>query len=217
MTDNKAGDMNDLNQDMYNPERDKPKEVSSTRKMLGKISKSVYDVVETLVIAGAIVIFVYLFIASPHEVIGGSMEDNFWNGEYLLADKISYFFKEPQQGDVVIFKQTESADYIKRVIGIPGDTVEVRDGYLYVNGERLDEDEYLDTDVYTDAGVFLKEGRIYIVPEDKYFVAGDNRPHSSDSRTFGPIEKDKIKGRAVLVYWPLSHLKLVQRPSYNQD
>ena len=145
------------------------------------------------------------------------MEDNFWNGEYLLADKISYFFKEPQQGDVVIFKQTESADYIKRVIGIPGDTVEVRDGYLYVNGERLDEDEYLDTDVYTDAGVFLKEGRIYIVPEDKYFVAGDNRPHSSDSRTFGPIEKDKIKGRAVLVYWPLSHLKLVQRPSYNQD
>lgn len=212
-----AENQENIEVEMYDPKKHDPKEVSSTRKILGKVSKSIYDVVETLVIAGAIVIFVYLFIASPHEVIGGSMEDNFWNGEYLLADKISYFFKDPQQGDVVIFKQTETADYIKRVIGLPGDTVEVRDGYIYVNGERLYETEYLDSDVYTDGNTFLKEGRIYIVPDGKYFVMGDNRPHSSDSRTFGPIDEDKIKGRAVLIYWPFSHLKLVQRPSYNQD
>lgn len=192
-------------------------EVSITKKVLTKIFRAVYDVVETLVIAGAIVVFVYLFIASPHEVLGRSMEDSFYNGEYLLADKISYMFREPQRGEVVIFKQTDTADYIKRIIGTPGDTVEVRDGFFYINGKRLLEDEYLDSSVYTDPGVFLKEGRVFVVPDNKYFVAGDNREHSSDSRTFGPVEKDRIKGRALVIYWPLSHLNIVDRPSYNQE
>lgn len=193
------------------------KEVSVTKRALTKTFRAIYDVVETLVIAGAIVVFVYLFIASPHEVLGRSMEDSFYNGEYLLADKVSYMFREPERGEVVIFKQTDTADYIKRIIGTPGDTVEVRDGFFYINGERLPEDEYLDDSVYTDPGIFLKEGRVFVVPEHKYFVAGDNREHSSDSRTFGPVEEDRIKGRALVVYWPLSHLKVVDRPSYNQE
>jgi signal peptidase I len=192
-------------------------EVPVAKKALTKAFRAIYDVIETLVIAGAIVVFVYLFIASPHEVLGRSMEDSFYNGEYLLADKVSYLFREPERGEVVIFKQTDTSDYIKRVIGTPGDTVEVRDGFFYVNGERLPESEYISNSAYTDPGIFLKEGRVYIVPEGKFFVAGDNREHSSDSRTFGPVEEDKIKGRALVIYWPLSHLKVVDRPSYNQE
>jgi len=202
---------------MYEPttegSEDAPKK--SFKDGLGKIARVIYDIVETLVIAAAIVIFVYLFVASPHEVIGRSMEDNFWNGEYLLADKVSYHLGDPRPGDVIIFKHTDTADYIKRVIGIPGDTVELRDGYFYVNGERLSESEYLESDVYTSGGNYLSEGEIVTVKDGYVFVAGDNRPHSSDSRAFGPIEQEKIKGRAVLVYWPFSHLKVVSRPAYN--
>ena len=203
---------------MYEPTPEvKPKKGYGLRRFLKRLFGALYDVVETLVIAGAIVIFVYLFVASPHEVIGRSMEGNFWNGEYLLADKVSYHFNNPKQGDVIIFKQTDTADYIKRVIAVPGDTIEVRDGFYYVNGRLLDESGYLESDVYTSGGSFLREGKDYDIQEGKYFVSGDNREHSSDSRTFGPIEKEQIKGRAVLVYWPFSHLNIVNRPSYSQD
>jgi signal peptidase I len=187
------------------------------KNFLKKASHGLYDLVETLVIAFAVVIFIYLFIASPHEVVGSSMEDNFFDGEYLLADKITYHFRDLHRGEVVIFEQTESADYIKRIIGLPGDKLEIRDGSFYVNGERLDESEYLDPGVYTDGKKFLNEGDTYTVPQDKLFVAGDNREHSSDSRAFGPIPFDKVKGRAVLVYWPISHLKIVKKPTYNEE
>lgn len=201
---------------MYETKENVP-QGSGFKDTLGKISRGLYDIIETLVIAFAIVVFVYLFIASPHEVLGRSMEKNFWDGEYLLADKITIHFKEPQRGDVIIFKQTDTADYIKRVIGLPGDTIEVRDGSYWVNGKILGESEYLESGVYTEGGRFLSEGDVFTVPEEKLFVSGDNRPHSSDSRSFGAINYDKIKGRAVIVYWPLSHLKIVDRPEYNKN
>ena len=202
---------------MYEPQSEETPKKVGVRGSLKKVFRGVYDIVETLVIAGAIVVFVYLFVASPHEVLGRSMEENFWNGEYLLADKVSYFVGEPKRGDIVIFEQTETADYIKRVIAVPGDTIEIRDGHFYVNGEMLDESDYLESDVYTDPDNFLMEGKVYVIPEGKYFVAGDNRSHSADSRTFGPVGEDQIKGRAFFVYWPFSHLKVVNRPSYNLD
>jgi signal peptidase I len=198
-------------------EQSEPQEIHtpSFKKTLSKITRGVYDMIETIVISFAVVIFIYLFVASPHEVQGRSMEDNFWDGEYLLADKISYHFKDPKRGDVIIFKQTESADYIKRIVGLPGDTIEIRDGSFYVNGQKLDETEYLDPDVYTEGKKYLSEGEVYTVPEGKLFVAGDNRPHSSDSRAFGPVPFDRVKGRAVLIYWPISHLHVVDRPNYD--
>lgn len=187
------------------------------KKGLSKASRVIYDIAETLVIALAIVVFIYLFIASPHEVIGRSMEDNFFDGEYLLADKISYFVGDPKRGDVVIFKHSDTQDYIKRVIGFPGDKIEIRDGYVFVNGDKLDESNYLDKNVYTDGGRELAEGEVYTVPKDTYFVLGDNRGASSDSRSFGAIDQNTVKGRAVLVYWPFSHLKVVKRQDYNID
>ncbi len=190
-------------------------QASPVKNTLGKVSRGIYDVVETLVIAIAIVVFIYLFVASPHEVIGRSMEPNFWNAEYLLADKVSYKLHEPKRGDVVIFEQTETADYIKRVIGLPGETVELRDGKIWINNKQLDETPYLDSSVYSYGDNFLKEGQPYKIPSGKYFVCGDNRGHSSDSRAFGPIEKSRIKGRAVLIYWPFSQFKIVPHPKLN--
>jgi signal peptidase I len=199
---------------MYEKTKPEVKE-SNLKEKVGKFTKNIFDTVEMFVVALAFVVFLYLFIASPHEVLGKSMENNFYDGEYLIADKISYRFNKPKRGDVVIFQKTETIDYIKRVIGKPGDTVEIRDGHFYVNGKYLDESAYLDSDVYTEPGNFLSEGDIFTVPEGEVFLAGDNREHSSDSRSFGPVNLNVIKGRAILVYWPFSHLKLVDRPNYN--
>lgn len=200
---------------MFEPVPDKEiKPEPFLAKAFKRTFRAMYDVVETFVIAGAVVIFVYLFVASPHEVIGISMEDNFINGEYLLADKITYHLNTPQRGDVIIFKHSDTTDYIKRVIGLPGDTVELRDGSVYINDTRLDESTYLADGTYTDPGSYLREGQQITVSNGKFFVMGDNRNHSSDSRTFGPIDESQIKGRAVFIYWPFSKLSLVPRQDY---
>ncbi len=173
-----------------------------------------FDILETVVIAFAIFAVVYIFIASPHEVIGKSMEPNFYEGEFLLADKLTYRFREPRRGEVVIFQFDELHDYIKRVIGLPGDEVEINDGYVYVNGERVVESAYLDTAVRTANGNYMTPGRKEIVPEGHVFALGDNRPHSSDSRNFGMVEESKIKGRAIFRYWPFDAVTIIPKVSY---
>lgn len=197
---------------------EKTEEIQESKSFKDKLisfTKNLFETVQMFVVALAFVVFLYLFIASPHEVIGRSMEDNFYDGEYLIADKVSYKLSEPKIGDVVIFQKTDTIDYIKRVIAVPGNSIEIRDCHYYLNGELLIETEYLDSDVCTEPGNFLSEGEIFDVPEGKVFVSGDNREHSSDSRAFGPIDITAIKGRAVFVYWPISDLKLVKRPTYN--
>ncbi len=191
------------------------KNSSPLKNTLKKIGGGAYDTIETLIIALAIVVFIYLFLASPHEVVGKSMEPNFYGGEYLLADKVSYKFRDPERGEVVIFKFNDTQDFIKRVIAIPGDTIEIRDGHFYVNGELVNESEYLSPDVYTEDGSMISEGTVQTVPDGEFFLAGDNRMHSSDSRTFGTVEKSRIKGRALFVYWPFSHFKVIHQPKFN--
>lgn len=176
------------------------------------ITAFIFNTIEAIVIALALSIVLYLFIATPHEVIGSSMLPNFQNGEYLIANKLVYKFSNPSRGDVIIFKYDATQDFIKRVIGLPGDLVSIRDGRIYVNNKQLDESAYLESTVYTNGGNFLHEGETLTVPADSYFVCGDNRPHSSDSRDFGPIKKEQIKGRAWIVYFPFSDFKIVNHP-----
>ncbi len=151
---------------------------------------------------------------TPHEVIGNSMHPTYKNGEYLMANKVTYRIKDPERGDVVIFKYSDTQDFIKRIIGLPGDTVMLKDGQLYINNKRLDESNYLSDSVYTNGGDFLKEGESKVIPEGEYFVCGDNRPHSSDSRTFGSVEKADIKGKAWIVYFPFSEFRVVKHEVY---
>ncbi len=171
------------------------------------------DILEIIVLAVGIFLIVYLLILRPHKIKGQSMHPNFPDGEYLLTEKVTYYTKDPQRGDVVVFKPPISEDeFIKRVIGLPGETVLVKDGKVYLNGELLRED-YIK--VQTGGGSFLNEGDEYIVPENNYFVMGDNRPHSSDSRAWGPITKKVITGKAWLVYFPINLWGTVQTPNYS--
>lgn len=199
---------------MYEVNQDDGGKVQATE-VLASVGSFISSFIETVVVALVLAVVLYLFIMTPHEVVGNSMHPTYKNGEYLMANKISYKFSTPQRGDVVIFKYSETQDFIKRIIGVPGDTVMVKDGHIYVNGERLDESSYLDASVITNGGSYIHEGQTATVPDGEYFVCGDNRPNSSDSREFGPVSVDRIKGKAWIVYFPFNQFRLVTHESYN--
>jgi len=201
---------------MYNVEVEKPKKTFLEKVLVvfGAIGNFIFGGIEATVIAMAVSIVLYLFLFTPHEVVGKSMYPNFENGQYLLANKIVYKIKDYERGDVVIFKHSETQDYIKRIIGLPGDEISIQNGKIYLNGQMLDESDYLADSVYTNGNGFLHEGETIIVPEDQLFVCGDNRPNSSDSREFGPIDDDVVKGKAWLVFYPISDLHIVKHATY---
>jgi signal peptidase I len=173
------------------------------------------DIIEVIVFAIAIFLFVYLLIMQPHKIKGASMEPNFPDGEYLLTDKISYRFREPQRGDVIVFSApvANGEEYIKRIIGLPGERVSIKDNHIYINDELLAE-SYLPDQLPTMPGAFLEEGKEVVVPDSHYLVFGDNRVASSDSRAWGFISKDSISGRAWIIYWPPSEAGIVAKVNY---
>ena len=183
--------------------------------ILKKIGQFFLDLIETIVMALAIFVVVYLFLFQPHQVKGNSMLPNFHDGEYILTDKVSYRFTGPQRGDVIIFKapKNEEVDYIKRIIGLPGETIKIEGGYIYIDNQKLPE-TYIPSDFVSNAGSFLTEGAQYLIPNERYFAMGDNRNHSSDSREWGTVKKEEIVGRAFLRYWPINEFGIVPKPAY---
>ncbi len=191
------------------------------------------DILEVIVFAVGIFFFVYLLIMRPHKIKGQSMSPNYPDSEYLLTEKVTYYLRSPQRGDVVVLIPPPAAEsgigvtcgnapvtatpaideFIKRVIATPGETVMVKEGKVYVDGKILDE-PYL-RGIATGAGTFLCDGFEYTVPEGQYMVFGDNRPNSSDSRYWGPITKKNITGRAWVIYWPVNLAGVVQAPVYS--
>jgi signal peptidase I len=182
--------------------------------VFASIGKFIMSFLETVVVALVISVVLYIFVMTPHEVVGNSMHPTYKNGEYLMANKITYRVKEPERGDVIIFEYSDTQDFIKRIIALPGETIMLKDGEIYINDILLNESDYLNNTIYTNGGDFLKEGESKVIPEEHYFVCGDNRPHSSDSRTFGPIEESDIKGKAWIVYFPFSEFRIVQHEDY---
>lgn len=190
--------------------------------VLKKISTFFLDTIETVVIALSIFLVVYLFLVQPHQVSGLSMFPNFHDKEYILTDKVSYRLGEPKRGDVVVFHAPDAAhcpqgtgcDFIKRVIGLPGETIQIIDHVYYINGTKLDE-PYIPVENVLNEGRFLASEPITLAV-DEYFVSGDNRPHSSDSREWGPIHKAEIVGRGFLRYWPINRTGFIPKISYSK-
>ena len=156
------------------------------------------DLVKFALIALLIVIPVRIFIAQPFVVRGASMEPTFHGGEYLIVDQLSYRLGDPERGDVIILRypKDESVYFIKRVIGLPGDRVELVDKQLLING-RPTEDPH---GSYSLSGSMRQYGPV-TVPADHLFVMGDNRDESSDSRVWGFVPRHYLKGKAFLIYW----------------
>jgi signal peptidase I len=168
------------------------------------------DILITLLLA--LFIFLMVQVTLESRVVEGScMEPNFYTGQRLLVNKASYWFGEPQRGDVIIFHhpQEPSRILVKRVIALPGEWVEIRDGRVYINDEPLVEPYVADQ-----ANDFYHRTQ---VPDNCYFALGDNRNHSTDSRSWGVLPRENIIGKVWLRYWPLSDWHIIPSYSYTQD
>jgi signal peptidase I len=189
-------------------------------KFLNKIAGGFLDLVETVAISLSIFLVVYLFLMQPHQVNGQSMIPNFQDAEHVMTDKITYKFREPVRGEIVVFHAPPAAgcvegtgcDFIKRIIAVPGDRVAVRDNAIWINDNKLPE-PYIPADFTIAPGRATLDQELYLGP-DEYFVAGDNRPNSSDSRSWGAIQKDDIVGRVFLRYWPPKEISLIKKADY---
>lgn len=175
-----------------------------------------WEFIEAIVFALAIFVVVYLFLFQPNQVKGSSMYPTFKDGEYILTDKISYRLGLPKRGDVVVFKSPKNSDvdFIKRIVGLPGETVRISGGKVFINNGRLDESFYLDPSIYTGPESYLSENQTVTVPDGYYFVLGDNRPHSSDSRDFGPVTTDEFVGKVFFRYFPVDRFGKIDNPTY---
>lgn len=148
------------------------------------------------------------FVGQRTRVSGHSMEATLQDGDNLIVDKLSYHFREPERFEIIVFpyRHKENTYYIKRIIGLPGETVQVKGGYVYINGEMLDENYGLET--MNDAGIASEPIEL---GEDEYFVLGDNRNHSSDSRdpSVGVLHRDELIGRAWVRIWPFKSVGVI--------
>jgi signal peptidase I len=171
--------------------------------MNDNVKKEIVEWLKSILIALVIVLPISM-LAAPKLVKGESMEPTLNNHDVVLTEKISLYKNELSRGEIIVFdaRPYEKELYIKRIIGLPGDTVEIRDGLVYVNGNRLSEG-YLKTNTYTSMDMKV------VVPEDKIFVLGDNREVSNDSRFIGPIEIKKIKGHAVYRLFPFNKINKI--------
>ena len=181
-----------------------------------------FEVVETLVLTLVIFFVIQNFIAQPYQVQQNSMERTLEPGQYVLVDKLTPRWSPYNRGDVVVFNPPASwtsdpTPFIKRVIGLPGDTVEVRDdGRVYVNGVALDEPyTYKNAQGVNEPTEASPDQTRWVVPAGQLFVMGDHRQKSADSRVFGPISISDVVGRAFLRYWPIGTFGIIQTPSYS--
>ena len=177
------------------------------------ILEFIMEILETVVFIGSLFIVIYLFIAQPNQVKGESMMPTFQNGNYSFTSKVTYKLRNPQRGDVIVFHSPGNPDieYIKRVIGLPGDTVLLKNTEVFVNGRKLNEPYTSDITLPLPNG-YAQEDVPISVPEDYYFVMGDNRPHSSDSRDFGPITYESIIGQVFYRYFPTDKMGIIRNP-----
>ena len=151
------------------------------------------EIVETLLLT-FFIFFLVNSLIGRYRIDGSSMNPTLYDGEYLIINNVSYYLDDPQQGDIIVFKHPNNdLNLIKRVIGKPGDHVEIRDRQVKVNGQVLDEPYIAAPPNYTGA---------WDVPEGSYFVLGDNRNNSSDSHSWSFLPRGNIIGKAMLVYWP---------------
>lgn len=172
-----------------------------------------FDWMKVLVVAFAIAFIIRMVFVSPIVVDGPSMQPTLHDRDQMIVNKFGYRIGDPKRFDIVVFHATNEKDFIKRIIGLPGEHVAVQDNVLYINGEAVEQDFFTEDDVFKHTNDFRLEelpGNLDTIPEGYVFVLGDNRNNSTDSRSLGVISVDKIVGKASFIYWPFSRIGFVK-------
>lgn len=175
------------------------------------------ETLRLMFIALAIVLPIRMFVVAPFIVEGASMEPGYHNAEYLLVDEISYRFQEPTRGEVVVFRppDNQSIFYIKRIVGMPGETVMIKDKKITIVNKNNPDGFILNEEPYVlNQSASESEFSKVSLKDNEYFVMGDNRENSRDSRILGPIGKDYVKGKVMLRVFPFNKLSITQKPEY---
>ena len=177
-----------------------------------------WELIKVFLLAMVIIVPIRYFLVQPFFVRGASMEPNFYDGEYLVVDELSYFLREARRGEVIVFRfpQNRSQFFIKRIVGLPGETVRINNGRVEImnddfpSGVVLDEAQYLPDDIRTGGQIMVE------LKDQEYFVLGDNRPASSDSRSWGVLSEEEIVGRAWIRAFPVDRLGVIDfaRPGF---
>lgn len=186
--------------------------------MFKKYFEYIFELVKVVLISLIIIIPIRYFLIQPFYVKGASMEPNFFDHEYLIIDEISYRFNEPARGDIVVFRYPRNPQeyFIKRVVALPGEKVQIRDGKVYIFNED-GESGYLLNEEYLKPGVktFSLSEDVLELREGQYYVLGDNRASSKDSRSFGAVDESFLIGRVMLRGWPIERIGLFKNVEYS--
>ncbi len=182
----------------------------------------VWEMLKIALISGAIIIPVRYFLIQPFFVKGASMEPNFHDREYLIIDEISYRFDEPARGQVVVFRYPRNPQeyFIKRIIGLPGESVQIKDGKVIVYNEDNPEGLFLSEPYLSQENItYNQDEDKVLVGANEYYVLGDNRGASKDSRYFGAVDRSFIIGKVLFRGWPISKVQVFNKdywPHYGQ-
>lgn len=168
---------------------------------------------EPLLIAAVLAIVIRTFLFGPYQIPTGSMKPTFMENDKIFVDKLSYRFREPVRGDIIVFKYPldRKKDYVKRLVGLPGDTIEIRKGVILVNGKPMTDHPFSKNIYYNvEEWKYGKSGQVIHVPEGRYFALGDNSAHSADSRQWGFIVRKDIIGKAFMIWWPPKRISMTR-------
>lgn len=168
---------------------------------------------EPLLVAAILAILIRTFIFGPYKIPTGSMKPTFMENDKIFVDKISYRFHEPRRGDIIVFKYPldRKKDFVKRLAGLPGETIEIRNGVIVVDGKTLHEPPFNRNTYYNvESWPYGKAGQAIRVPPGSYFALGDNSAHSADSRQWGFVPRKDVIGKAVMIWWPPKRIKLTR-------
>jgi signal peptidase I len=202
------------------PEETPEKEKKSYKKIvlayLASAGIFLLELVKVAVLAGVTIAFVRYFLFKPFYVKGASMEPNFFDKEYLIIDELSYRLRPPQRGEVIVFKYPDNPKeyFLKRIIGLPGERIKVAEGQITIYNKEYPEGIVLN-EPYLPKDLLTVGERVTVLSESQYFVLGDNRPNSYDSRRFGAVDKSLVVGRAFFRGWPFNRAEIISEPKLN--